>query len=300
MASHWLLKLCGLFQTLVGIFCCIVFLNLWPTADFVIGILFGTMGLWLCALGLGVMASSPWACSLSQATAWLCFAFGAWQVFGEKLIRTARMTHTADNGDVWVGQVCGLMAFAILVRLLLFVLIPLGLALAYSFLQPIANAGEQGPGRRWSRDHPTSALVLSGLYAVSALILGCNAWLGTPFLFFGVMLPGPIGAQLASLVALGMLLLSVAHGLQWKRTWLFSSIFSVVIGGSIMTTLTRVDSAALYTAMEWSAAPGYPHIDVARYGAAFWMFGILGLNMYGLMKPLLFRPAEPDSPLAAT
>lgn len=299
-SSPWLLKLCGLFQTSVGVFCCIVFLNLWPTADFVTGILFGTMGLWLCALGIGVLVSSPRATSLSQATAWLCFAFGVCQFFGEKLIRTAKMTHTLDNGEVWVGQVCGLMAFAILVRLLLFVLIPLGLALAYIFLQRIVNAGEIGPGGCWSRDHPTSAIVMSGLYAVSAAILGYNTWMGTPFPFFGNLLVGPIGAVLAILVVLGMLLLSVAHGLQWKRTWVFSSVFSVVIGASIMTTLTRVDSNVLYLAMEWSAAPGYPHIQVARYVTASWIIGVLGLNAYGQMKPVLFRSVEPDPPLTVT
>lgn len=288
------IKLCGAVQILVGTLCLVGARELLTPSvrsspEYTVGLLFGTMGIWQCGLGLGVLGGARWACSLSQATAWLWFVLGLCVFVREDLIHDAVVKHAVGSGDFGATYVCGLQSMAIAVRTLFFVLVPFGIASTYTLSQTLGGYGEVDAGTDWAVRHPMPELLLSGLFAISAAILGYYVYHGAPFPFFGTLSTGKPGTVLGIFVVLGMVLLSVAHWRNLNRTWIFSAILCIAFGTSVMLTFTRVDISEFYLAMGMpteelariaQTEPGSPRNEAARFNGTLWMLGILCLIVY--------------------
>jgi hypothetical protein len=249
--------------------------------------LYGLGAAWFIWLGIGSMLARRWARALIAASSWLWFASGTGGFLTMLVLLPDLFAQMGSAGQIPSRVASVIKVFLLAFMAVIYIAIPLSLALFYSSGSAKATCERRNPARAWTDACPLpvlAAVLLFGLWAVSLLGLGGYDW-ALPF--FGAILRGPSGAAAAlALSALAAYLAWGAYRLD-RRAWAASVALVLVLALSVALTFARHSLSDYYAAMGLPAeqarlvtAFGATHARFFAGLSALWFAAFLGYLLY--------------------
>jgi hypothetical protein len=252
-------------------------------------VVYGAVAAFFVTMGVGSIQARRWARALMLITSWVWLITGVFSI-ALLVIILPRMMHQidaqAEHPAPGLVNIILIVAFAF--STIFYILLPLGFLLFYRTENVKLTCEFRHPQPSWTDRVPLPVLALCILKALGALSLGCMAFAFPVFVFFGLILHGPVATVLQ--VVLALVWAFLAYGLYRLRPhfyWATIALLAIFWASTIVSFL-QIDLIRMYEA---SGTMSEQQLNMVRISPMFqghfflWMMvaittGYLGFVLY--------------------